>query len=74
MPHFGVQAVDQACLEALKMKTASKEVVLNLLYRGEDKEPMRDIDLGARLHLECQPVADCSRYDRLIKEVPHVAQ
>jgi transposase len=74
VPHFGVQAVHQACREALKTKTVSKEVVLNLLYRGEDNKPARDIDLGARLHLECQPVADCSRYDRLIKEVPHAAQ
>ena len=56
------------------MKTVSKEVVLNLLYRGEDKEPVRDVDIGAHLHLECQPVADCSRYDLLLKEVPHVAQ
>jgi len=32
------------------------------------------VDIGAHLRLECQPVADCSRYDRLIKEVPHVAQ
>jgi hypothetical protein len=74
VPHFGVQVVDQACLQALKMTTVSKEVVLNLLYRGEDKDPVRDIDIGAHLHLECQPVADCSRYDRLLKEVPHVAQ
>ncbi len=74
VPHFGVQVVDQACLQALKMKTVSKEVVLNLLYRGEDKDPVRDIDIGAHLHLECQPVADCSRYDLLLKEVPHVAQ
>jgi hypothetical protein len=48
--HFGVQTVDAACLQALKMKTVSKEVVLNLLYRGEDKESMSDIDLGAHLH------------------------
>ena len=48
--------------------------MLNLLYRGEDKEPVRDVDIGAHLHLECQPVADCSRYDLLLKEVPHVAQ
>jgi tRNA(Ile)-lysidine synthase TilS/MesJ len=74
VPTFGVQAVDQACRQALKMRTVSKEVVLNLLYRAEDEKPKGDIDIGARLHLQCQPVADCSRYDRLIKEVPHVAQ
>jgi len=74
VPLFGVQAVHQACLQALKTKTVSKEVVLNLLYRGEDNEPAGEIDLGVHPHLECQPVADCSRYDRLIKEVPHAAQ
>ena len=74
VPHFGVQAVDAACLQALKMKTVSKEVVLNLLYRGEDKESMHDFDPGTHLQLKCQPVADCRRYDRLIKEVHYVAQ
>jgi len=74
VPHFGIQAVEEACLQALKMKTVSKEVVLNLLYRGEDKEPMSGIDPGVYLKLKCQPVADCSRYDRLIKEGHHVTQ
>jgi len=74
VPRFGVEAVDGACLQALKMKTVSKEVVLNLLYRGEENQPAADIDVGAHLQLECQPVADCSRYDRLIEERPHAAQ
>ena len=74
VPNFGVLAVDKACRQALTMKTVSKEVVLNLLYRAEDEEPIEGIDIGTHLHLECQPVADCSRYDRLIKEAAHVAQ
>lgn len=74
VPHFGIQPVEEACLQALKMKTVSKEVVLNLLYRGEDKEPISGIDPGVYLKLKCQPVADCSRYDRLIKEGHHVTQ
>ncbi len=45
-----------------------------LSSRAEDEEPIDGIDTGAHLRLECQPVADCSRYDRLIKEVPHAAQ
>ena len=73
VPHFGVKPVEAACQQALKVKTVSKEVVLNLLYRGEDKEPIREIDPGVHLQLKCQPVADCSRYDRLIKEIDHVA-
>jgi hypothetical protein len=56
------------------MKTVSKEVVLNLLYRAEDEEPIEGIDIGTHLYLECQPVADCCRYDRLIKGVAHVTQ
>jgi hypothetical protein len=74
VPNFGVQAVDRACRMALRMKTVSKEVVLNLLYRAEDEGPIDGIDIGSHLQIECQPVADCSRYDRLIKEVPHAAQ
>ena len=74
VPHFGVQAVHQACLQALKMKTISKEVVLNLLYRAENERPIDGIDLGAHLSSDCDPVADCGRYDRLIKEAPHAAQ
>jgi len=53
---------------------SGKEVVLNLLYRAEDEEPMDGIDIDAHLHLECQPVADCGRYDWRIKEAPHAAQ
>jgi hypothetical protein len=74
VPNFGVQAVDQACRHALKMRTVSKEVVLNLLYRAEDEASPDGIDIGAHLHLKCRPVADCGRYDRLIKEAPHAAQ
>jgi hypothetical protein len=74
VPNFGVQAVDQACRHALKMRTVSKEVVLNLLYRAEDEASTDGIDIGAHLHLKCRPVADCGRYDRLIKEAPHAAQ
>jgi hypothetical protein len=74
VPHFGIQAVETACQKALKVKTVSKEAVLNLLYRGEDTEPIRGVDPGVHLQLKCQPVADCGRYDRLIKEAPHVAQ
>jgi len=74
VPHFGLQAVEEACLQALKVKTVSKEVVLNLLYRSEDKEPVSGIEPGTHLHLTCEPVADCTRYNRLIKEARHAAQ
>lgn len=74
VPHFGIQVVEAACQKALKAKTVSKEAVLNLLYRGEDTEPTGDIDPGVHFQLKSQPVADCSRYDRLIREVPHAAQ
>jgi hypothetical protein len=74
VPNFGIQAVEAACRKALKVKTVGKEAVLNLLYRGEDTELVNGIDPGAHLQLKCQPAADCSRYDRLIKEVHHVAE
>ena len=74
VPHFGIQLVEEACQKALKVKTVSNEAVLNLLYRGADAQPSGGIDPGVHLHLKNQPVADCSRYDRLIKEAAHAAQ
>jgi transposase len=73
VPQSGIQAVESACQQALDMNAVSKEVVLNLLYRSEDKEQMDRIDPGVHLDLRCPPVADCSRYDRLIQEAHHVA-
>lgn len=74
VPCFGIQAVEEACKKALKAKTVSSEAVLNQLYRSGDLESPASIDPGDHWQLKNQPVADCRRYDRLLKEAPHVAQ
>lgn len=66
---FGLDAVKRACGEAIKSGTASKDVVLNLLSRQE--EPSVLLLPAERLRLREEPVADCGRYDALLKEVVH---
>jgi hypothetical protein len=55
------------------MGSTSKEVVLNLLNRNQDQTPPPSIDLQAHLSLKQEPVADCQRYDRLLREARYVA-
>jgi transposase len=74
VPLYGLGAVDKACREALDMRVVSKEVVLNLLNRDQDQDPNPDMAPPAHLILKQDPVADCRRYDRLLREVHHVAQ
>ena len=74
VPICGREAVEEACREALKLPVVSKEVVLNLLHRSQDKEPEAVIHLPERLVLKNEPVADCQRYDLLLQGGRHAAQ
>lgn len=74
VPLYGLGAVDKACRQTMDMRVVSKEVVLNLLNRDQEQEPSPDIDPPAHLVLKQEPVADCRRYDRLLREVRHAAQ
>jgi hypothetical protein len=58
----------------LRLPVVSKEVVLNILHRNQDKEPAAVIALPERLMLKNEPVADCQRYEMLMKRRPHVAK
>jgi hypothetical protein len=73
VPLNGLEAVEEACGQALSMGSPSKEVVLNLLNRNQDQAPAPSIDLQAHLSLKQEPVADCQRYDRLLREARYVA-
>ena len=61
-----------ACAEALADGACSADVVLNILARHRQPEPVPSIPTPEGLHLRHQPVADCHRYDRL-REVGHGA-
>lgn len=74
VPTYGVKAVCEACECALGMNTMSRDVVLNLLSRGNEGLPSIPVTLPARLQLQNDPISDCTRYDALLREVNNVAQ
>ena len=64
--YYGIEAVTQACADALAANTISRDIVLNLLSRS-DEEPIPTADPAAKLPtLIIPPVADCRRYDLLL--------
>ena len=69
----GLDAVANACGQALAMNAVSKDVVLNLLSREAAEPPSIPVVLPDRLRLGQDPVADCTRYDALLREARHVA-
>jgi hypothetical protein len=74
VPFYGLEAVDKACQDALRMRTVSKEVVINLLNRDQDKDFAPDVGIPPHLILKQEPIADCSRYESLMRGECHVAQ
>jgi len=74
VPLCGIEAVEAACTQALAAGTISKEVVLNLLHRGRPEQTTQAIELPAELNLKQPPIADCRRYDRMLREAAHGAQ
>jgi len=74
VPLYGLEAVEGACRQALSERLVSKEVVLNLLHRNRDRGVDVILDPGGYLILKNEPIADCQRYDHLLREVYHVAQ
>ena len=73
VPLYGLDAVEDACRQALSTRTFSKEVVLNFLHRGHDDASAGEMELPDPLKLREPPVADCQRYDSLLKEARHAA-
>ena len=61
----GLDAVEEACAEALDCGACSADVVLNILARKRQPAPPADIPTPEGLQLRHQPVADCKRYDSL---------
>jgi hypothetical protein len=59
---YGPEAIEDACLQALKMNVISKETVLNIVHRNRDQHPEVVVDPPPHLVLKQEPVADCRRY------------
>jgi hypothetical protein len=62
----GLDAVEAACVSALKEKAPSRDVVLNILSRTHEDPPVPDLSACRLPVLTTEPVADCSRYDSLL--------
>ena len=65
--HDGLPAVEAACREALSSHSVSADVVLALLGRARDPAPAVPLDLPQALVLTNEPLADCARYDQLLR-------
>jgi len=63
----GLATVEAACAEALAGGVHSADVVLNILARRRDPGPAATILAPDALRLHHAPVADCARYDRLLR-------
>ena len=61
----GLDAVEEACAEALDCGACSADVVLNVLARQRQPAAPATIPTPEGLQLQHQPVADCQRYDSL---------
>ncbi len=61
----GLSAVEAACAAALADGVHSADVVLNILSRRREPDPVPTILTPEALRLRHLPVADCARYDQL---------
>ncbi|HSD82306.1 MAG TPA: IS21 family transposase [Anaerolineae bacterium] len=74
VPMHGMGAVEEACAGALGSGAVSSDVVLNLLSRARDEDVPKTIEPPLHLRLKQEPIADCNRYDSLLREVRYAAQ
>jgi hypothetical protein len=65
----GLPAVEAACAEAIIQGVHSADVVLNILARQRNPDPLPAIMTPAALTLRHAPIADCARYDNLRRTV-----
>jgi hypothetical protein len=61
----GLSAVEAACAEALEAGLAAGDVILAILARQRQPVLPPSITTPDALRLKIEPVADCSRYDRI---------
>ena len=72
VPRYGLEAVGEACREALRARAVSRDVILNLFSRRTE-EPSPPVSLPCPPRLAIEPVADCRRYDELLGSHTHAA-
>jgi len=74
VPTHGLEAVAQACAEALIARTISRDLVLNILSRSNEPEAVPNYQTPVHLPtLTLVPTADCSRYNSLLNRGGHAS-
>lgn len=69
---YGLDAVTEACAQALSDKTVSSDVILAILSRTQDEPQPEPVQESAKLpQLTLLPIVDCSRYDLLLSGGAH---
>ena len=70
----GLEAVVDACAEAVAANTISRDVILNILSRTGEETTSEQCAAPSHLPpLKMPPVADCRRYDQLLAGGAHAA-
>ncbi len=69
----GLELAEKACAKALAEGTIRGEIILNIIARDLDPQPIDSATVPISLILTIEPTADCSRYDFLREEVLHGA-
>jgi transposase len=69
----GLELMERVCCRAISDGTVRGEIILNLLSREQDPPSAQSVSAPHGLCLHEEPVADCTRYDQLIKEAGHGA-
>ena len=65
---YGLESVTSACIQAVSDRTVSGDVILAILSKRHDEPKPPPVQISAQLPLlNLIPLADCSRYDRLVK-------
>ena len=68
--HESIEAVENACQQAIDASTISSDIILNLILRGkQEPEITQPLQLPAHLILQHTQLPDCSRYDALLTGV-----
>ncbi len=69
IPIESMESVTEACSRAIKAKTISKDIILNILLRGNDIPDEPEEQNLTCLKLKHIPEADCSAYNKLLSGV-----
>lgn len=65
IPDAGLEAVEEACVQAVQHGVCSQDMVLSFLYRQDAPPAAEVVQTPAALELAVPPKADCARYDSL---------